>query len=139
VTNDALSGNNEQLLPERLAVDADGYCWRVFKDGSKGLWSMARINPDNSPIPEPVTFYARSDVRPRVRASNAMAHVLPPNPEDGELEHSLIIGDEFSGLMFVGSLTSIQAIADAIYRGIVDLPKDFPTLSRAKTPHRGSA
>lgn len=40
-------------LPPRLAVDAEGYCWRVWPDS----WSMARINPDNSPIPEPVTFY----------------------------------------------------------------------------------
>lgn len=66
----------------------------------------------------------------RVRASNAMAHVLPPNPEDGELEHLLIVGDEFTGLTFVGSLTSIKAIADTIYNGISNLPKDFPTLSQ---------
>ena len=68
----------------------------------------------------------------RVRASNAMAHVLPPNPEGGELEHLLLMGDEFTGLTFVGSLSSIKAIADAIYRGIADLPKDFPTLSRSE-------
>ena len=38
----------------KLAVDADGFCWRVFEDGT---WSMARTNPDNSPIPQPVTYY----------------------------------------------------------------------------------
>lgn len=38
----------------RVAVDADGYWWRVFDDGT---WSMCPTNPDNTPIPEPVTYY----------------------------------------------------------------------------------
>lgn len=37
-----------------LAVDADGYVWRINDDGSH---SMARTNPDNSPTPEPLTVY----------------------------------------------------------------------------------
>lgn len=41
-------------MPVKLAVDANGFCWRVFADGT---WSMARINPDNSPVPQPVTYY----------------------------------------------------------------------------------
>lgn len=45
------------LVPPLLAVDADGYCWRVFEDG----WSMAPNNPDNEPIPQPVTFYVPFD------------------------------------------------------------------------------
>ena len=40
--------------PPRLAVDANGFVWRVYDDGA---WSMAPVNPDNSPVPEPVTFY----------------------------------------------------------------------------------
>ena len=39
--------------PPRLAVDAEGYVWRVYGDH----WSMARVNPDNKMIPRPVTFY----------------------------------------------------------------------------------
>lgn len=41
-------------LPVRLAVDANGYVWRIFADGT---WSMAPNNPDNEPVPEPITFY----------------------------------------------------------------------------------
>jgi len=39
--------------PHRIAVDAKGYVWRAFPD----MWSMAPVNPDNSAIPQPVTFY----------------------------------------------------------------------------------
>jgi hypothetical protein len=39
--------------PPRLAVDANGYVWRVYDE----YWSMCPVNPDNSPIPQPVTFY----------------------------------------------------------------------------------
>ena len=42
------------MTPPMLAVDAAGYCWRVFEDGT---WSTCPTNPDNSPIPMPVTFY----------------------------------------------------------------------------------
>lgn len=37
-----------------LAVDADGYVWRINEDGSH---SMARTNPDNSTTPLPLTYY----------------------------------------------------------------------------------
>lgn len=43
----------ESHIPPRLAVDANGYCWRVYPEH----WSMARTNPDNEPIPEPITYY----------------------------------------------------------------------------------
>ena len=43
-----------------LAVDAKGYCWRVFDDGT---WSMCATNPDNEPVPQPVTFYVRQTER----------------------------------------------------------------------------
>lgn len=39
--------------PGRLAVDANGFVWRVY--GTH--WSMAPSNPDNFPVPYPVTFY----------------------------------------------------------------------------------
>lgn len=39
--------------PPLLAVDAHGYVWRVYRDG----WSMAPQNPDNNPVPQPVTYY----------------------------------------------------------------------------------
>jgi hypothetical protein len=49
--------NAEFALPDRIAIDAKGYGWRVW-DGSD-VWSMVPINPDNSPIPQPVTWYER--------------------------------------------------------------------------------
>lgn len=39
--------------PHRIAVDGKGYVWRAYPD----MWSMAPVNPDNSPIPQPVRFY----------------------------------------------------------------------------------
>jgi len=36
-----------------LVVDADGYVWWRYGDA----YSMVRTNPDNSPIPFPVTVY----------------------------------------------------------------------------------
>lgn len=42
------------MTNDRLAVDAEGYVWRVYGDH----WSMARTNPDNSAVPQPVTYYA---------------------------------------------------------------------------------
>jgi hypothetical protein len=43
------------MNPDRIAIDAQGYGWRVW-DGEDS-WSMVPTNPDNSPIPEPVTWY----------------------------------------------------------------------------------
>ena len=42
-------------LPDAVAIDANGYWWRVW--GEDPMWSMVPVNPDNSPIPEPVTLY----------------------------------------------------------------------------------
>lgn len=44
-------------VPPMLAVDAAGYVWRVYPDH----WSMAPSNPDNEPVPGPVTYYAPTD------------------------------------------------------------------------------
>jgi len=41
--------------PDKLAIDANGFGWRVYP----GHWSMIPTNPDNSPIPQPVTMYDR--------------------------------------------------------------------------------
>lgn len=40
-------------LPEIVAIDANGYWWRVFDE----QWSMPPTNPDNEPIPKPVKLY----------------------------------------------------------------------------------
>lgn len=57
--NERSTGNeraavDELTLHARLAVDAEGFVWWSYEDGS---WSMVRVNPDNEPIPQPVTFY----------------------------------------------------------------------------------
>lgn len=38
----------------RLCVDAEGFVWWKFPDG---FFTMARINPDDGPIPQPLTFF----------------------------------------------------------------------------------
>lgn len=43
------------MKPPRIAVDGLGYYWRVYPTH----WSMCPVNPDNNPIPEPVTYYER--------------------------------------------------------------------------------
>lgn len=57
--------------PHRIAVDAKGYVWRAYGDDAgtlAGYWSMTPVNPDNSPIPRPVTYYV-----PEERAEAAEA------------------------------------------------------------------
>jgi hypothetical protein len=44
-------------MPDRIAVDANGYGWRVWDDQEH--WSMVPTNPDNSPIPQPVTWFVQ--------------------------------------------------------------------------------
>lgn len=40
-------------LPARIVVDAKGFYWRDFGE----FYSMCPVNPDNSPIPQPVVYY----------------------------------------------------------------------------------
>jgi len=61
---------SEKSAITAVAEDADGYWWRVFDDGT---WSMCPTNPDNSPIPQPVTFYVRRDSREWTRLCAAAA------------------------------------------------------------------
>jgi hypothetical protein len=49
-------------LPDAVAIDANGYWWRVW--GENPMWSMAPVNPDNSPIPQPVKFYRLVEFSP---------------------------------------------------------------------------
>jgi hypothetical protein len=48
--------------PPRLAVDADGYVWRVSGHGERMSMSPVTSGPailsDNGPVPTPVTFYS---------------------------------------------------------------------------------
>jgi hypothetical protein len=46
-------------VPDRIAIDAHGYGWRVWDD--QETWSMVPQNPDNEPIPEPLTWFVRGD------------------------------------------------------------------------------
>jgi len=46
-------------LPDRIGIDAHGYGWRAWDDSD--LWSMVPQNPDNEPVPEPVTWYVPED------------------------------------------------------------------------------
>ncbi len=45
----------------RLAVDAAGFVWWHNPDDT---WSMARTNPDNTPIPHPITYYRATAPQP---------------------------------------------------------------------------
>lgn len=44
-------------IPDRIAVDAQGFGWRVWDYVDH--WSMVPTNPDNEPIPEPLTWFVR--------------------------------------------------------------------------------
>lgn len=47
-------------VPDRIAIDAKGYGWRVWDD-QPDMWSMVPQNPDNSPIPKPLTWFVRAN------------------------------------------------------------------------------
>lgn len=60
MTKEAVDLSSWTKLPHRIAVDAKGYVWRAYRDpfyDDQLYWSMAPVNPDNSPVPHPVTFY----------------------------------------------------------------------------------
>lgn len=63
-------------VPDRIAIDAHGYGWRVWDD--KDYWSMVPTNPDNSPIPQPVTWFvpAADDRQTQIRAVAAECSVV---------------------------------------------------------------
>jgi hypothetical protein len=46
-------------VPDRIAIDAHGYGWRVWDD--QEMWSMVPTNPDNEPVPEPLTWFVKAD------------------------------------------------------------------------------
>lgn len=57
-------------LPIKLAVDADGYVWRIYQSYEEKdtyIWSVAPVNEGNEPIPEPITWYVRQDPLGRPR------------------------------------------------------------------------
>jgi hypothetical protein len=64
--------------PHRLAVDAKGYVWRAYTD--EEFWSMAPVNPDNSPIPQPVTYYVPE--QPSRDAETFIGEHMPDQSED---------------------------------------------------------
>lgn len=53
-------------IPDCIAVDARGYGWRVWADEEN--WSMVPTTEDNLPIPEPITWFARSQHGPPLAA-----------------------------------------------------------------------
>ena len=71
-------------VPDRIAIDAHGYGWRVWDD--KDYWSMVPTNPDNSPIPQPVTWFVVADLLPAEKMALTIASAqvrrgdaVPPN------------------------------------------------------------
>lgn len=49
-------------MPDRIAIDAKGFGWRVWDHSD--YWSMVPQNPDNSPVPEPLTWFVRQEPIP---------------------------------------------------------------------------
>lgn len=60
-------------MPDRLAVDANGFVWRVWDD--EPHWSMAPTNPDNEPIPQPVTWFVGDEYATLVRHHRECEHI----------------------------------------------------------------
>lgn len=60
-----------KAIPDRFAVDAKGYVWRVWDDVDH--WSMAPTNPDNSPVPQPVTWFVPQAERDELRKALRIA------------------------------------------------------------------
>lgn len=44
-------------IPDRIAIDAKGYGWRVWDD--EDYWSMVPTTTDNDPIAQPVTWFVK--------------------------------------------------------------------------------
>jgi hypothetical protein len=75
-------------IPDRIAVDAKGYGWRVW-DGSD-FWSMVPTNPDNSAIPQPVTWFVPEAEVERLRGLLAACRDWFDNPEGAPSSSDLL-------------------------------------------------
>lgn len=95
-------------VPDRIAIDAKGYGWRVW-DEHPEMWSMVPQNPDNSPIPEPLTWFVRLNRREDALLA-AMTAGLCTNGAVRLLEVVGIAGRREALACFTGML---QAAADA--------------------------
>lgn len=71
-------------MPDRIAVDAKGYGWRVWND--EDGWSMVPTNPDNSPIPQPVTWFYKAEWIDKVLE---LASLLPDDLNADDLNESV--------------------------------------------------
>lgn len=83
-----------------LAVDADGYVWRINDNGSH---SMARTNPGNSPTPQPLSIHVP------VEQVRAVAQALREKARATEAE-GVSSGNRFLRGRAVGEAASAYAI-----------------------------
>ena len=62
---DSAEAEQPVYLPPKIAVDGKGFYWRCVSDE---MWSMCPTNPDNSPTPEPITYYVPESELTEVRS-----------------------------------------------------------------------
>lgn len=85
-------------VPDRIAIDAEGFGWRVWDDADH--WSMVPTNPDNEPIPHPVTWFVNASTRP-------MAEIERRLQERLRVAREVLDGD---GLDHVAALVPIEEV-----------------------------
>lgn len=74
-------------IPDRFAVDARGYAWRVWDDHPT-FWSMACITDDNEPIPTPITWFVRDPDGPTGIVYTQLVAEQDPPPAASSPERS---------------------------------------------------
>lgn len=57
-------------IADRIAVDGMGFGWRVWDDQT--WWSMIPTNPDNSPVPQPITWFVKAELVEELRKAQAL-------------------------------------------------------------------
>lgn len=95
-------------VPDRIAIDALGYGWRAWDDDPLFV-SMVPQNPDNSPIPQPLTWFVRVPEREHELTEGCWCE-----PEVEHVEARPPITDEWE---FVLTFDEAKAIARSILVG----------------------
>jgi len=137
-------------VPDRIAIDANGYGWRVFGHGTDDeTWSMVPVNPDNTAPPQPMSWYVPAPAEPREVIDQAgIDHILAALIEvgpwedmddlDGEGTEASIIADHIRdlGRRLAPEGWKVELPHHALTRPRL-VPEDFPIEDRPRVCNHG--
>ena len=123
-------------LPDHIIIDAKGYWWRQWESEPE-FWSMVPVNPDNSPIPYPISWYRLIPDDGPSEATNDL------HQQVDDLQHQLTVARGLYGSAHRAAVKARSVAADladdlSFYEGEDDRPGRVPSLVRYEAMMRGN-